>query len=98
MQNLQFQNRFKIVSISKNQIGVLCRLHIHRNMHVRRNLATVAPYMTLSRVILLLEAVWPQPKFSVAAILNVVNYHQDRDAEASRSHRKRRMTQLQQPE
>lgn len=67
-------------------------------MRVRHKLADAAPQLTLPQVILLLKAVLPQPEFSVESTMNIVNYYQDRHASASRSHRKRRRTKLQQLE
>ncbi len=67
-------------------------------MRVRCNLAEAAPQLTLPQVILLLKAVLPQPEFSIESTLNIVNYYQKRHADAFRSHRKRRLTRLQQLE
>lgn len=67
-------------------------------MRLRHQLSDAAPQLTLPQMILLLKAVLPQPEFSVESTMKIVNYYQDRHAAASRSHRKRRLIQLQQLE
>lgn len=67
-------------------------------MRVRHKLVDDTSRLTLPQVILLLKSVLPQPEFSVEATLDIVNYYQTRHAAASRSHRKRRLTQLYQLE
>lgn len=67
-------------------------------MRVRHQLASAAPNLTLPQVILLLKAVLPQPEFDIETSLDIVNYYQQRHSAASRSHRKRRIAQLNQLE
>jgi len=67
-------------------------------MRIRHQLADAVPNLTLPQIILLLKAVLPQPELDIEKTVEIVNYYQKRHAAASRSHRKRRMAQLNQLE
>ena len=53
-----------------------------------------APNLTLPQTVLLLKASLPQPEFDLDKAVRTVNYYQQRHEAARRSHRKKRLAQL----
>lgn len=69
----------------------LCILAHFFLVRLRLRLKEDAPDLTLQQTILLLQAVLPMPEFDAALALEIVQYRQERNFAAYRSHRKRRV-------
>lgn len=68
----------------------LCILAHFFLVRLRLKLGNDAPSFTLPQTVTLLQAVFPQPQFSVTSALQVVQYQQKRQHAAYLSHRKKR--------
>jgi SRSO17 transposase len=72
----------------------LCILAHFFLVRLRLHLKEDAPDLTLQQTILLLQAVLPMPSFDAALALDIVQYRQNRNFAAYRSHRKKRINEL----
>ncbi len=64
-------------------------------VRLKLQLKEKAPNLTLPQAVLLLKASLPQPELDLEKTVRVVNYYQERHEAARKSHRKRRLAQLQ---
>jgi SRSO17 transposase len=71
----------------------LCILAHFFLVRLRLRLKDKAPDLTLPQTILLLQAVLPMSKFDAALALDIIHYRQQRNFDAYRSHRKKRINQ-----